>query len=78
MQARFDRRGKRCHQVDELLCLQLHVQQGLCLVQARLLLMEVGANISSAGLDPAGCKDAASTNGESLVKMDPYRGSWGV
>jgi hypothetical protein len=47
-------------------------------VQARLLSMEVGANISSAGLDPAGCKDAAPTNGESLVKMDPDRGSWGV
>ncbi len=47
-------------------------------MQARLLSMEVGANISSAGLDPAGCKDAAPTNGESLVKMDPYRGSWGV
>jgi len=58
--------------------LQLHVRQGLCLVQASLLSMEVGANINSAGLDPAGCKDAAPTKGESLVKMDPYRGRWGV
>ncbi len=58
--------------------LQLHVQRGLCLVQARLLSMEVAANISSAIVEPICSKDAAAENGKSLVKMDPYRGSWGL
>jgi hypothetical protein len=57
--------------------LQLHVQRGLCLVQARLLTMEVAANISSSLPDPSSCEQARES-GESLVKMDPYRGSWGM
>lgn len=53
--------------------LQLHVLKGLALVQAKLLSMEVAANISSSLSDPI-----AHESEESLVKMDPYRGSWGM
>lgn len=58
--------------------LQLHVQRGLCLVQARLLTMEVAANISSSLPDLSVCEQSLESGGESLVKMDPYRGSWGM
>ncbi|XP_024356422.1 trafficking protein particle complex II-specific subunit 120 homolog [Physcomitrium patens] len=57
--------------------LQLHVLKGLCLVQAKFLSMEVAANISSSLPDSVACEQL-SEGGESLVKMDPYRGSWGM
>lgn len=57
--------------------LQLHVLKGLCLVQAKLLSMEVAANISSSLSDPV-AREQQLEGGESLVKMDPYRGSWGM
>ncbi|XP_024360781.1 trafficking protein particle complex II-specific subunit 120 homolog [Physcomitrium patens] len=57
--------------------LQLHVLKGLCLVQAKFLSMEVAANISSS-LPDSVARDQPSESEESLVKMDPYRGSWGM
>ena len=56
--------------------LQMHVLRGLCLVHARLLSMEVPAQINTNNPDLSAVKSAES--GESLVKMDPYRGSWGL
>lgn len=50
--------------------LQLYVLKGLCLVQAKLLSMEVAANINTSISVPVA--------EESLVKVDPYRGSWGM
>lgn len=55
--------------------LKMHVLRGLCLVHARLLSMEVPAQISKAAPDNhVATLDAP----DSLVKMDPYRGSWGL
>lgn len=60
-----------------ILPLHLNVLQGLCLVQARLLSMEVPAQISRSLPDPA-TSTLPQDSTESLVKMDPYRGSWGL
>lgn len=55
--------------------LQMHVLQGLCLVHARLLSMEVPAQINTTDASPP---VTSVESGGSLVKMDPYRGSWGL
>ncbi|KAH7365567.1 hypothetical protein KP509_18G035400 [Ceratopteris richardii] len=52
--------------------LQMHVLQGLSLVHARLLSMEVPAQINTSD------SDLHVESSDSLVKMDPYRGSWGL
>ncbi|KAJ7517734.1 hypothetical protein O6H91_21G038400 [Diphasiastrum complanatum] len=58
--------------------LQLHVLRGLCLAQARLLSMEVPAQISRSLPDPNSCKPSSLESAVSLVRMDPYRGSWSL
>ncbi|BFI25493.1 trafficking protein particle complex subunit 9 [Marchantia polymorpha subsp. ruderalis] len=58
--------------------LQLHVLRGLYLQQARLLSMEVPAQISRYLPDPGACKSEATSPTSTLVKIDPYRGSWGL
>ncbi|MCO5566432.1 hypothetical protein L7F22_020109 [Adiantum nelumboides] len=55
--------------------LQMHVLRGLCLVHARLLSMEVPAQINTTDTE---LPVASLGSGDSLVKMDPYRGSWGL
>ncbi|CAM6105164.1 unnamed protein product [Calypogeia fissa] len=58
--------------------LKLHVLRGLNLVQARLLSMEVPAHISRSLPDPTSCDSTANDSSSTLVKIDPYRGSWGL
>ncbi|XP_077214757.1 TRS120 [Tasmannia lanceolata] len=65
--------------------LHVCVLQGLCLVKARLLSMEIPAHVSETLPKPLyidksfSDEDAASeTRMDSLVKIDPYRGSWGL
>lgn len=55
--------------------LQMHVLRGLCLVHARLLSMEVPAQINTTDSE---LPSTSVESGDSLVKMDPYRGSWGL
>ncbi|RWR87670.1 trafficking protein particle complex II-specific subunit 120 [Cinnamomum micranthum f. kanehirae] len=65
--------------------LQVCVLQGLSFVKARLLSMEIPAHISETlpkpvHVDESNANDVSSdeTKTESLVKIDPYRGSWGL
>eukprot|EP01018_Ginkgo_biloba_P039779 Gb_03735 [translate_table: standard] len=65
--------------------LQMRVLQGLCLVQARLLSMEIPAQISGTLPKPTVAHESMPDGGiatqnvaDSLVKIDPYRGSWGL
>lgn len=65
--------------------LQVRVLQGLCLVQARLLSMEIPAEISrtlpvpsAAGQYIMDSGTATENIADRLVKIDPYRGSWGL
>eukprot|EP00249_Psilotum_nudum_P021179 c28007_g1_i1 orf=213-3731(+) len=55
--------------------LQIHVLRGLCLIHARLLSMEVPTQISRNLPNPS--LEVADTE-DSIVKIDPYRGSWGL
>ncbi|KAI5082954.1 hypothetical protein GOP47_0002697 [Adiantum capillus-veneris] len=55
--------------------LQMHILRGLCLVHARLLSMEVPAQINTTDTE---LPVSSLGSGDSLVKMDPYRGSWGL
>eukprot|EP00250_Pteridium_aquilinum_P010698 c19573_g1_i1 orf=677-4231(-) len=55
--------------------LQMNVLRGLCLVHARLWSMEVPAQINT--ID-SNLPVTPVESGDSLVKMDPYRGSWGL
>lgn len=61
-----------------VLPLKLRVLRGLNLVQARLLSMEVPAHISRSLPDRTICDNAAHDFSSKLVKIDPYRGSWGL
>ncbi|KAL3700442.1 hypothetical protein R1sor_018464 [Riccia sorocarpa] len=56
--------------------LQLHVLRGLYLEQARLLSMEVPAQVSRSLPDPENTETPPSPS--TLVKIDPYRGSWSL
>ncbi|XP_057834819.1 trafficking protein particle complex II-specific subunit 120 homolog isoform X2 [Cryptomeria japonica] len=65
--------------------LQIRVIQGLCLVQARLLSMEIPAQINRSLPIPSTVGDTdlhscmtTENTADSLVKIDPYRGSWGL
>ncbi|VAH33894.1 unnamed protein product [Triticum turgidum subsp. durum] len=64
--------------------LNICVVQGMCLVRARLLSMEIPARFSEAHLRPVSGKDNTSDesnmlhNDISLLKIDPYKGSWGL
>ncbi|KAH9296935.1 hypothetical protein KI387_028617, partial [Taxus chinensis] len=65
--------------------LQIRVVQGLCLVQARLLSMEIPAQINRSLPMPSTTGETGvhrsmetENNADSLVKIDPYRGSWGL
>ncbi|GLU01272.1 hypothetical protein SLE2022_185840 [Rubroshorea leprosula] len=65
--------------------LQISVLQGLSFVKARLLSMEIPAHIGDSLPRPAN-KEATATNEvavceskiDKLMKIDPYRGSWGL
>ncbi|CAN6448040.1 unnamed protein product [Victoria cruziana] len=63
--------------------LNICVLQGLCLFKARLLSMEIPAHVTQT--IPAPSKEEKTNDGidsrsktGSLVKIDPYRGSWGL
>ncbi|KAL2651263.1 hypothetical protein R1flu_019391 [Riccia fluitans] len=56
--------------------LHLHVLRGLYLEQARLLSMEVPAQVSRSLPDPE--KSEAPPSPSTLVQIDPYRGSWSL
>ncbi|KAM6580603.1 hypothetical protein CsatA_004377 [Cannabis sativa] len=65
--------------------LQICVLQGLSFVKAQLLLMEIPAHVGeslpqSAHVNSHCSEDAVGSNSEidKLVKIDPYRGSWGL
>ncbi|KAG9456226.1 hypothetical protein H6P81_000734 [Aristolochia fimbriata] len=64
--------------------LEVCVAQGLSFVKARLLSMEIPAHVSETLPKPVDVKcgsvGAASNENmtDSLVKIDPYRGSWGL
>ncbi|XP_044967071.1 trafficking protein particle complex II-specific subunit 120 homolog isoform X2 [Hordeum vulgare subsp. vulgare] len=64
--------------------LNICVVQGMRLVRARLLSMEIPARFSEAHLRPVSGKDNISDesnmlhNDISLLKIDPYKGSWGL
>ncbi|XP_043720168.1 trafficking protein particle complex II-specific subunit 120 homolog isoform X2 [Telopea speciosissima] len=65
--------------------LHICVQQGLSFVKARLLSMEIPAHVSENLPKPVylenGSMEEATvpdTKTESLVQIDPYRGSWGL
>lgn len=58
-----------------LVPLQICVLQGLSFVRARLLSMEIPAHVSeNLPKEAAGSEDKI----DSLVKIDPFRGSWGL
>ncbi|KAG8082572.1 hypothetical protein GUJ93_ZPchr0014g47469 [Zizania palustris] len=62
--------------------LNICVVQGMRLVRARLLSMELPARFTDAHLRPASSKDHISNDSDvmhndiSLLKIDPYKGSW--
>ncbi|XP_010244786.1 PREDICTED: trafficking protein particle complex II-specific subunit 120 homolog isoform X2 [Nelumbo nucifera] len=65
--------------------LHICVQQGLSFVKARLLSMEIPAHISENMPKPVYLEDNSTdeititkSKTDSLVKIDPYRGSWGL
>ncbi|CAO2035652.1 unnamed protein product [Urochloa humidicola] len=64
--------------------LNICVVQGMRLVRARLLSMEIPARFTEAHLRPVSGKDDISTGNEAghtnsnLLKIDPYKGSWGL
>ncbi|KAM0859229.1 hypothetical protein ACQ4PT_047340 [Festuca glaucescens] len=64
--------------------LNICVVQGMRLVRARLLSMEIPARFSEAHLKSASDKDNISNGSDmlhndiSLLKIDPYKGSWGL
>ncbi|KAM0849677.1 hypothetical protein ACQ4PT_053577 [Festuca glaucescens] len=64
--------------------LNICVVQGMCLVRARLLSMEIPARFSEAHLRSASGEDNVSNGSDmlhndiSLLKIDPYKGSWGL
>ncbi|XP_031479713.1 trafficking protein particle complex II-specific subunit 120 homolog [Nymphaea colorata] len=63
--------------------LNICVLQGLCLVKARLLSMEIPARVTETIPAPSQeeqVNDGNESRGRtgSLVKIDPYRGSWGL
>ncbi|KQJ83413.1 trafficking protein particle complex II-specific subunit 120 homolog isoform X2 [Brachypodium distachyon] len=64
--------------------LNICVVQGMRLVRARLLSMEIPARFSEAHLRPVSDKDNMSNGSDmvhndiSLLKIDPYKGSWGL
>lgn len=63
--------------------LNVCVLQGLSFVKARLLSMEIPAHVGeisdkSLALASADNASDSSKHTDSLVKMDPYRGSWGL
>ncbi|CAL5016074.1 unnamed protein product [Urochloa decumbens] len=64
--------------------LNICVVQGMRLVRARLLSMEIPARFTEAHLRPVSGKDDISTGNDTehtninLLKIDPYKGSWGL
>ena len=64
--------------------LNICVVQGMRLVRARLLSMEIPARFTEAQLRPVSGKDDTSTGNDTertninLLKIDPYKGSWGL
>lgn len=63
--------------------LHICVMQGLSFVKARLLSMEIPAHVSEtlpklAHAENDSPEEAAGNKCDSLVKIDPYRGSWGL
>ncbi|CAN6240048.1 unnamed protein product [Urochloa humidicola] len=64
--------------------LNICVVQGMRLVRARLLSMEIPARFTESHLRPVGGKDDISTGNDightsiNLLKIDPYKGSWGL
>ncbi|XP_010265703.1 PREDICTED: trafficking protein particle complex II-specific subunit 120 homolog [Nelumbo nucifera] len=65
--------------------LHICVQQGLSFIKARLLSMEIPAHISENFPQPVYLRNNSAEEGiisesktERLVKIDPYRGSWGL
>ena len=64
--------------------LNICVVQGMRLVRARLLSMEIPARFTEAQLRPVSGKDDISTGNDTertninLLKIDPYKGSWGL
>nr|CAB3487547.1 unnamed protein product [Digitaria exilis] len=64
--------------------LNICVVQGMRLVRARLLSMEIPARFTEAHLRPVSGKDDISTGNDrehtniNLLKIDPYKGSWGL
>lgn len=64
--------------------LNICVVQGMRLVRARLLSMEIPARFSESHLKSASDKDNISNGSDmlhndiSLLKIDPYKGSWGL
>ncbi|OEL21859.1 Trafficking protein particle complex II-specific subunit 120-like protein [Dichanthelium oligosanthes] len=64
--------------------LNICVVQGMRLVRARLLSMEIPARFTEAHLRPVSGKDDISTRNNTehtninLLKIDPYKGSWGL
>ncbi|KAL6650997.1 hypothetical protein ACP70R_009922 [Stipagrostis hirtigluma subsp. patula] len=61
--------------------LNICVVQGMRLVRARLLSMEIPAQFTEAHLRPVSGKDntsEAAHNDSNLLKIDPYKGSWGL
>lgn len=57
--------------------LNVCVLQGLSFVKARLLSMEIPAHVGEIS-DNALDNDDSSKHADRLVKIDPYRGSWGL
>ncbi|XP_062226092.1 trafficking protein particle complex II-specific subunit 120 homolog [Phragmites australis] len=64
--------------------LNICVVQGMRLVRARLLSMEIPVRFNEAHLRPVSGKDDISTGNDTaysdnnLLKIDPYKGSWGL
>ncbi|KAF9625856.1 hypothetical protein IFM89_027633, partial [Coptis chinensis] len=63
--------------------LHVCVLQGLSFVKARLLSMEIPAHVSETlprcvHAENGSTKEVTGSKTESLVKIDPYRGSWGL